>query len=197
MSKYVATLVLFLAVSPPAFSQISLKKESMVPNREPGYCAWVCLETLGRHHKIASLYDLVDKRQEEFTWTWDGQRWWKSPYLWVDYGEYQVMERRNTGSHQAMINKLDSLKIKFTHQDYNNFDKTLIKDAVKNKKGCVVVVKHWENAENDDTSHAIVILDYNKNGIIFYDPNDSTSIYEASHKWFNYYWLGYTLVLEK
>jgi len=200
MRKFVATFLLLLVFSSSGYTQISIKKESKVLNRYPGYCAWCCLETLGRHHKIEALNNLVDKRSKEFTWEWDGGKWVKSPYVWVDYGNYKVREHRGPATHNAFANKLNSLNVSWRYQ--NNYDKSMLKEAVKNKQGCMVIVKWWINEEGrplTDTSatHAIVILDYNKEGICFFDPNDTDYVYTATHEWFNYYWIGYTLIVDK
>ena len=203
MRRFVATLLLLLVFSSSSFSQVVIKKENRVLNKSPGFCAWCCLETLGRHHKIEPLYDLQDNREKEFTWEWDARnkKWIKSPYLWTDYGSYKLKEHRSPGTHRALVNKLDSLNIKYRYQNHYNYSKTLIKEAIKNKQGCLVVVKWWTDdngkpiADSSHT-HAIVLLDYNDDGIEFFDPNDTECTYTASHQWFNHYWTGYVLVVE-
>lgn len=207
MRKFLFVFVFVFVFFPTnVFAQISLPKNCRVPNKEPGYCAWACISALGRYHKIESLHDLLNEREKEFTWEWDykSKQWVKTPYVWIDYGSYKIREHRSPATHRAIANKLDSLKVKYRYQDYYSYDKFLLKDAIKNKQGCLVVVKWWKDsngnaasATNNLDTHAILITDYNKDGISFFDPNDINHIYTATHKWFNYYWTGYTLVVEK
>lgn len=200
MRKFVATILLLLMFACPSFAQVHIKKEHRVSNQnfETGYCAWCCLETIGRHYGIEALTNLTKNRSQEFTWTWDAKKkvWEKSPYVMIDYGSYKSLELRSPGSHQALANKLNELKIKYRYQSYYNYDKTIIKNAVKDKQPCLVVVKcYWGRPSND--THAIILLDYNDDGIHFLDPNDPDYTYTATHQWFNYYWMGYVLVIEK
>lgn len=203
MRKFVATILLLFVFTSSGFSQVVIKKENRVLNRSPGYCAWTCLETLGRHHQIKKLYNLLDNRSKEFTWVWDEekQKWVKSPYVLVEYGQYRAYEHRAPASHAAIVQKLNTLKVKYRYQDYWNYDKTMLINSVKSKQGCIVVVKWWLDkkgrpANDSSDTHAIVLLDYNKDGIEFFDPNDIKCTYTATHEWFNMYWTGYTLIVE-
>jgi hypothetical protein len=199
MRKFIAALLLLFVFSSSTFSQVSIKKEHRVSNQvfETGYCAWCCIETIGRHHGIETLHNLAKNRSKEFTWTWDAKKkvWEKSPYVMVDYGTYKSLELRSPGPHQALANKLNELKVKYRYQNYYNYDKTIIKNAIKNNQPCLVVVKCFWGKPSEDT-HAIILLDYNDDGIKFFDPNSPESNYTATHQWFNYYWIGYVLVIE-
>jgi hypothetical protein len=200
MRKFVATILLLLAFTLSAFSQVQIKKEHRISNQdfETGYCAWCCLETIGRHYDIECLNDLTKNRSKEFTWTWNEKTksWEKSPYVMIDYGSYKSLELRSPGPHQALIGKLNALKVKYRYQNYYNYDKTIIKNAIKNKQPCLVVVKCYWGKPSED-SHAIIILNYNDDGIEFLDPNDIKHTYTATHQWFNHYWMGYVLIIDK
>lgn len=198
MRKFVATLLLLFVFQFSSFAQVVIDKESRIENRNPGYCVWCCLETLGNHQQIAALKGLVDSRDKEFIWEWNAQKkvWKKSPYVWIDYGTYQIKEHRSPGTARAISNKLDNLGVKYRYQNYYNYDKTLIKNAVKNKQACLIVVRWWKGVPCPDT-HAIILLDYNEKGIEFLDPNEIDNTYTASHQWFNHYWTGYVLVIDR
>lgn len=200
MRKFVAAFVLLFAIACPSFAQVSIKKEHRVSNQvfETGYCAWCCLETIGRHYGIDALKDLAKNRSKEFTWTWNEKTksWEKSPYVMIDYGSYKSLELRSPGAHQALANKLNDLKVKYRYQNYYNYDKTIIKNAIKNNEPCLVVVKTFWGQDRSG-SHAIILLDYNEDGVTFFDPNDVNHVYTATHQWFNYYWMGYVLLIEK
>lgn len=198
MRKFFISLLLVLVFSSSAFSQAKIRKECRVPNKDPGYCAWACLATLGRHQKIKVLYNLVEDREKEFTWEWNESKrvWVKSPYLWVDYGSYKNWEHRGPASHVSVRNKLNSLGVRYRSVD--NYDLSLINESVKNKQGCLIVVKcFWETSNNNHFTHAIVIINYDDKGVEYIDPNDIDYVYTATHEWFNYYWTGYSLILDK
>lgn len=201
MRKFVATFLLLFAFLSSAFSQVHIKKEHRISNQnfETGYCAWCCIETIGKHYGIETLNNLTKNRSQEFTWTWNSRTrsWEKSPYVMVDYGNYKSLELRSPGTHQALVGKLNSLNVKYHYQNYYNYDKIIIKNAIKNDQPCLVVVKcYWGKRPTNDT-HAIILLDYNDDGVSFFDPNDVDHVYTATHQWFNYYWIGYVLVIDK
>lgn len=197
MRKFLVVLLVWLVITQSSFARIFIKRENRVPNRtDYGYCAWACLSTLGRQQKIKILYDLLDQRAKEFTWQWDGEQWVKSPYVWTDYGDRKVLEHRAPGGHPALAAKLKSLGVKFRYQPYGDGSRDLIKEAVENKKGCLVVVRAWDADSKPDDTHAIVIVDYNEEGIEFYDPNDIETLWSAKHDWFDSHFTGYVLVLD-
>lgn len=197
MIKYISAIVLLLFWSSQAYPQVNIREEHRVLNRSPGYCAWACLEMLGNHHKIEALYGLMEKRSKDFTWYWDGKDWIKSPFaLFKDNGQYK-WEPMNTGSHLALTTKLNELNVKFTYQPFYQYDRKMLKDAIKLKKGCLIVIKGYSN----DTSHAVIALDYNeeseKERLEILDPNEIKNNYRCAEKWVVDNWLGYILVVEK
>lgn len=183
MHKFLISLVFFLFLTPYSFCQVILEKQNRVENIDPGFCSWCCLESLGKHHKIEALHDLTHKRYLE---------WLKEPSVWINSSQ----EPRNTGTSMSVSMKLKSLGVKFTYQDHYNYDKTLLKRAIKDKLGCSIVVKQWWK-DKTIGHHSILLLDYNEKGIEFFDPNDIDHIYTATLGWFDQYWTGYTLILEK
>ena len=78
MRKFLLSLFVLLLCS-PAYAQIVLSKEDRIPNSTPGWCSWCCIETLGRHHKIESLYGLKDKR----TKVSDFKKWDENKKEWI------------------------------------------------------------------------------------------------------------------
>jgi Peptidase_C39 like family len=194
MRKFIAAFLLLLVFSQFSFAQISIEKEDRVENSGTGYCAWDCLETLGRYHKIKSLYKLAENKEKDgsFTWFYHGNDGWVKYYA--------------PATVEAVNQTLKKLQVRYSKQDSGNYDKTIVKEAIKNKKGCMVVVKCWLTNDKKPIeykpgmisyNHAIVIVDYDDEGVHFFDPNDIEHIYTGSHEWFNYYWTGYTIVIEK
>lgn len=146
---------------------------------------------IGNHHKIKVLYNLVEERSKE------------DPEIWIDYGNYQLKEKRNTGSEQAVATKLTSLGIKFRYQSNLNTSKELIEYAMKNKLGCIVVCRwigFFEESKRKDKdrfdTHAVLITYFDDKRVEFINPNDAESIYMVSRKWFEDFWTGYVLVIE-
>jgi hypothetical protein len=196
MRKLLSFLVL-LVLTFPCFAQIKLDKENCVENIDPGYCAWCCLETLGRHHRIESLYNLVENRSKESDFkTWDekNKQWVQEPYVWINYGTYLRKEHRSPGSAMAIRNKLNSLKVKYKLQEDGNFDKGVIKDAIWGKTGCIIAVNDWTHKTM--IVHAILITNYDSKEITFFDPNDIKHNYAVSWEWLDRYWTGYAIMLE-
>jgi len=207
MRKFLASCLLCLLFVNSVFSQVVIKNKDRVPNRPPGYCAWCCLEMLGRHHRVKTLENLVDKREKEFSWQWDKEnnKWHKSPLVFTEHGQYRKWEHRSPGGHEAIASKLNSLKIKYYYQEYYNYDKALIAYAIRNDLACMAVLKDWDAEEEwseplvraPPPSHAVVVIDYNEKGVTFIDPNDIENDYFVEHDWFNYYFVGYILIIPK
>ena len=118
------------------------------------------------------------------------------PFVWVDQGNGKG-ERvaRNVGDYVDMKNKLNDAKVKYIIQDYGNFDTQIIKDSVKKKLGCMIVVRWWKEPGSKDT-HAIIIQDCNDEKLTLFDPNDIEYNYTVSWNWLRSYWTGYVLVIE-
>ena len=85
---------------------IEIAKSDQVENySDVGYCAWCCLETLGWHHQVKSLYGFVKNRRAEPKW------------VQVDYGgRKKIWHKNNGGVDWAIYNKLKELKVKFYYQ---------------------------------------------------------------------------------
>ena len=196
MRKLHLVLATFLVFCNFAFAEVKIAVKNRIPNdRDVGYCAWCCLETLGRHHKIKSLYDLVEKRSklsDYKEWNKEEKRW--DHYVWVNYGNTKEKELRNVGGYRAVTNKLKALGVKFRSQ--RSESKKLLKYAVKNDLGCMIVV-FGKGVFLDGGTHAIILTEYKEDVIKFFDPNDVGHIYTANEAWLDKYWTGYTVVIEK
>ena len=153
---------------------IDVAKKNQVANRPPGYCCWASLETLGRHHNIKVLFDLVEKRTNDpdsYIWTWSG---------WV-------FLPKNAGFESTVREKLDTLKVKFQYQSTGNFDIAILKNATK--YGVVVGVKAGALCPGSG-SHAIVLTHYDDEKVEFYDPNTQGDTWQAPREWFDFWWDG-------
>jgi len=199
MHRFFAALLLLACSSTPAFSQINLKTSDCVANVSPdgeGYCAWTCIETLGRHHKIKSLYGLKDRRTQESDFkTWDDKKkkWIIEPYVWVNYGDYWLKVHRSPGDYVAMKQKLDEAKVKYQIQETGIFKTDIIGYAIRNKLGCMIVVNNWVNTSE---THAVCIQDYDDEKLTIFDPNNLKCNYYVTWGWMTQHWTGYVLVIE-
>lgn len=105
MRYLLALLLLPLTV----FAEVKIDVKNRVPNKEPGYCTWCSIETLGKHHNIKALFDLVESRGDD-----------------------------NTGTDKAIYRQLRKLKVKFKMQYFGSKKISLIEYAIKNDLGCAV-----------------------------------------------------------
>jgi hypothetical protein len=200
MKRIIASLVLVVTLCACICSSVEIDEENRVPNRgskeEPGYCAWACLEMLGRQHEVEPLYDLVAKRAKEYDfmhWDRDKKTWVADPYVWVYYKKGKEKEPRCAGGEIAVINKLDQLKVKYRIQRFGNKDTAIIKYAMDNKLGCMIAML----PEAFDGPHAVLLTHFNDKEIKFIDPNDISTPYKVDRAWFDKYWTGYAVVIEK
>jgi hypothetical protein len=201
--KRIASFVLLVTLCALVFGNVEIIEENRVANigskEEPGFCAWACLSMLGRHHKIEALYDLVEKRANEsdfLYWDRDKGVWVAEPYVWVYYKKGKEKELRCSGSEMAMINKLDELKVKYKIQKFGNKNRDIINYAMEKNLGCLIVVSS-EAFEGFENAHAVVLTDYDEKEIRFIDPNDISTPYKVDRTWFDRYWTGCVVVVEK
>lgn len=200
MRKVFIALLALICSTAPAFSQIKLKIEDCIENVSPdgeGYCVWCCIETLGRHHKINSLYGLKERRTQESDFkTWDAKKkhWVIEPYVWVNYGTYWRKVHRSPGDYVAIKQKLDEAKVKYQIQESGIRKTDIISYAIRNKLGCMIVVKDWTGQTG--TAHAVCIQDYDERKVVLFDPNNLKYNYHVNWEWMTQYWTGYVLVIE-
>jgi len=181
MKKLLALFaVLFLAGTVFA---IEIPTNCRVSNQDPGYCCWASLETLGRTHGITELYDLVEARK-------------KDPDGLLAYGSGRnvryVVQPKNYGYDHALRAKLTDLKVKFWMEGSGNTDRTLLKYA--DSHGCLVGVNPGARGKG---AHAIVLTHYDDKIVRFYDCNNPKDMWEGSRQWFDFWWSGLVIVVEK
>jgi hypothetical protein len=203
MKRWFVSLVVILLLSAPSWAQVTIDKKHRVANFGPGYCAWCSIETLGRHHQIEALYDLAENRSKESSvrqWNPDKGRWVSLPYVMVSHGpNYQgpwVQERRNVGTDWGIYYKLKELGIKNRMQWTGNKDTAIIRYAMRNKLGCCFAVKEGCFGRGS-SAHAMILTNYTDKTVEYIDPNDPKHVYEAKREWFDYWWTGWILVIEK
>jgi hypothetical protein len=175
--KYVFCLILSLAVASVA-GALEVPSKAKVANRD-SYCCWACLETLGRTHRIQALYDLVENRRS------DPDDLVLGPWGWE-------VRPKNYGYDRSLKNKLDSLGVRYTMQFTGNYSRGLLQHA--DRDGCLVTVNPGAFAGMTN-GHGIVLTHYDDRRVEFYDPNDPSSMYEATRRWFDYYWTGLVIVI--
>jgi len=169
--------LMFMATS--AFA-IEIPSNCRIPNESPGYCAWVSLETLGRVHGIKQLKHLFQNRKKSKDYTFINH-----------YGQWETHER-NVGYGYAIRKELDDLKVRYWMQDSGQFKTDLLKHAKTH--GCVVTLKPSDIC---DEAHCIIITNINDKNVWFYNCNCPNDKWIASRAWFNYYWTGMVVVLER
>jgi len=166
MRYLLALLLLPLTV----FAEVKIDVKNRVPNKEPGYCTWCSIETLGRHHNIKALFDLVENRSDN-----------------------------NLGTDKAIYRQLKKLKVKFKMQYFGGKKTSLIEYAIKNDLGCAVGFKPYAFGSSVErrSAHMVTMIDFNKKQIKFIDPCDCKNIYTKSRQWFDKYFDGAVIVIER
>lgn len=175
----------FLAIGILLMSAISafavdIPKDCRVANIPPGYCCWASLETLGKVHKISSFDGLLESRTKE------------NDTIVVYPGGLHHVEPKNYGYDHAISSKLTDLKVKFWMNATGSFDRSLLKYA--NSHGCLVGLKAGARGK---IGHGIVLIHYDDKIIRFYDTNQPNDTWEGSREWFDFWWSGMTVVVEK
>lgn len=178
-------LFILLVILFPAISwSIEIDKKDRVPNQAPGYCAWASLETLGRHHSILPLIDLVEKRKKD------------SDVLVLNRDangrEYYVKHEKHVGNDFVLPSKLKELNVSFKMTNTGSSDRSLLSYA--DSKGVVVGVKTGARGPG---AHIIVLTQYDEESIMFYDCNQPDVIWKGSREWFDYWWTGLSILVDK
>lgn len=201
MKRFFISVFATLLFVSSAWAQVVIDKQNRVSNFGPGYCAWCCLEMLGRQHNVSPLFNLAYNRSRESVQQWDGQKWISLPYVLVSYNADRnagpwVHEKRNIGTDWGIYHQLNDLKIKYRMQWAGNRGRDIIQYAMKNKLGCCFSVKAGCFGEGT-SAHAMILTNYTDKTVEFIDPNDIQNVYEASREWFDYWWCGWIVVIEK
>lgn len=167
MRYLLALLLLPLTV----YAEVKIDVKNRVPNKEPGYCAWCSLETLARHHNVKPLFNLVENRGD-----------------------------KNEGTDRAIYRQLKKLNVKFKMQwmSKKKTDKKktdLIEYAIENDLGCAV--GFLPRAFGHPSAHMVIIIDFNKKQVELIDSSDHKRTYVKSRRWFDKYFDGSVIVIER
>ena len=150
-----------------------------------GYCAWACLETLGRHNRVKALHGLVEWRQ---------RAWPVNVTLLDDAGNYHTI-RRNYGSDLSVRRCLEWLKVDFTQQSTGNTDTLIVRRAVANGTGCTVGMLPGAFPGMRDEGHAVIVLDFSRDAVTILDPNEIGCERTKPRAWFDSYFMGWAVVV--
>lgn len=176
--KFIYSLITLLALAVSAFA-VEIPKRHRVPNRDPGYCCWASLETLGRLHGVKALHNLVERRTHEsgvYVLTWHG--WEYIP--------------NNVGCDFVVREKLEDLGVRFRQQETGYFSRKLLRYATSH--GCTVGMQRGA-FEGLDGQHAVTLTHYDDECVEFIDPNHPEQVFRATREWFDYYWMGMVIVI--
>lgn len=186
MKKYFLGLLTAILVGSAAFAEPP-PAEIRVKNREPGYCCWCCLETLGAHQGIHKLKNLARDRENDPDFVYGVQRHPNGPIVWYK-------EAKNGGSQMSVRSKLDSMGVKYK---ITNNDRDHLKAAAEGKGGVVFFkagvfgppVGHPKAG-----AHAVIISYYGEKEVRIIDPNDLKEK-TYTREWFENGWEGTTITL--
>jgi hypothetical protein len=179
MTKSLAIVLMLISATSTVAADIP--KDCRVANIPPGYCCWASLETLGKVHGISSLNGLLESRTKE-----------SDTITIIQGGSIRLVEPKNYGYDHAIRAKLTTLKVKFWMNETGSSDRSLLKYA--NSHGCLVGLKAGARGE---LGHGIVLTHYDDKIIRFYDSNQPDDTWEGSREWFDFWWSGMIVVVEK
>src|SRR5262245_25944906 len=127
-------LLIFLLVALfvcPASADLVIPKTCHVANEEPGFCSWVCLDILGRVHKIKKLEGICTTRKKEYAAD-------KNDIIFDFFGNPHTYPK-HMGYDFSIKEKLKALEVRFWLQPTGGINRDLLKYA--DSHGCVVGVK--------------------------------------------------------
>lgn len=174
MKKFLISFIALFFIGNSVFADVLIKKENRVRNREPGWCAWVCLETLGKHHRIPKLYNLSIDRMND------------PDEIIINSDGYREFIPRNAATKETAQRKLDSLKVNY---EIRTGEPNWLKHNTI-ETGCVVFM----NPPAFSEGHAIILTEFNEETIGFINPNDCR-YYIASREWFDAYFSHVAIVV--
>ena len=172
-------LLLVLGLIPQSILAVEIPRNVCVSNRQPGYCEWACLETLGNLYKVPALKNLVERRSHDFD-------------EWIPTTQPNTFRLlpRNVGTDFVVKKKLDRLKVKYELID--NFNEEALKRI--DKEGAVGT---FYAGAFGGMGHAVVLTACNAKKVEWIDPNDVTWIMWADRSWFDYWWSGTVIFINK
>jgi hypothetical protein len=186
MRKFILATIAMLVICVSVFANINIEEQHRIQNRSPGYCAWCCIETLGRNQGIKQLEGLTDARSKDSDIT-------EKRLVQIDLDMWEEQEviayPKNVGYLPEIRRKLDLLRVKYKITEW---DREHLKEAVQ-KHGCVVYMKTNPVMPGP---HAVVLTDYTDKIFRYIDPN-GCHCWEGSREWFDYYWDGVAISLEE
>lgn len=174
MSRPIFILSFFVA---SIASALDLPEACRVKNKEPGYCAWACIESAGRRHGIAALENLVENREKDHD-------------IVIEAATEDIVIAKHLGYLVEIERKMKELNVGCLVQPSDaNKDTKILKYV--NTHGCTISV--WDGKAR--YSHAILLLELTDKGVKYYDSNYPDKITVQTRKWFDEHWTGYAIVV--
>jgi len=102
---------------------------------------------------------------------------------------------RNEGTDREIYKQLKRLNVKFKMQWMGKKKIGLIEYAIENDLGCAV--GFLPRAFGHPSAHMVIIIDFNKKQVKLIDSSDHKRIYVKSRKWFDKYFDGSVIVIER
>lgn len=162
-------LMLLAGCPNPVPAQIPIPAEYRVLNRKPGFCAWCCLETIGRVQKLPQLDGLVD--------------WYEA-------------QGDGTATQELVALQLNILGLAFEERSYGDQDFVFLKQHTKAGRPVVIGMKDWYYAAPG--YHAVLVTEVTDDDVWMVDPNDETKFlqYSYSPKMFQLHWTGWAVAVK-
>jgi len=142
------SLFLLLLLVCPCYADVYIGPENRVVNRPPGFCAWTCLEMIGRVQKLPNLSGLID--------------------------HYAKYETEGT-TFPVVENQLRTSGLKYeSRPPWKGKDLAFVKSHVDAGRPVLVVLTPWQGWNG---GHALLAVRVREDKIWLADPNDKEKIW--------------------
>lgn len=166
MRCFLLLVAVFSSVVVQAEAVPEISTVERVPNVDPGYCSFCCLEMIGNHQQITALQGLLKQRIKSGL----------SP----------------GGSYSTYESLLKRANLNYWIQDHGVYSTEIFEEAKKLDRPVMVSLSDWPIKGGN---HAVLVLDLNEQEVVFMDPNHTETPTRKSREWFRKYWNGLALFI--
>lgn len=163
-------------------ADVDLKKDHRYANREPGYCAWISLKMLGKHHGISELSDIDEQRDKLPKVLFTIYTLHTDPITGANYITIRHETLPDSGANPtSMREHLTKLKLRYTLEEGPKKAMDLLKEySDKNIGGVAALGDTIEKGFDCPVgNHALLVTGVSDKKVKFIDCNEK----DLNHEW--------------